>query len=431
MTLLSPIYFTTHEDAVADEVCPTKLWYKRYEGGNGISLRTDLLKNAMIDATRADLRMLSQMEDISKSAIQDTINEILVSIPYDMQGDLQAKELLYRRLGWFAAQALFIEPALRKIYDTLPIPEEMDLERRPLILRMQMGRLLRNKHTFQVEHRGYMPSPVATLRWREKWQWDILPQLHLLTAREGTDWKVGTARIQGLNIGITPNTPNAQLHHPYVYAYFNRTTGEWTHKYHGIEEAGGSWVERPIWDSPLNITTWVHKCGAQVADAQFPLSDRLAFNAGMSQRWLDRRFYRERNLAQLKPALRDPSMVISKAVNFPPNTTACAPLHEPHCAFKDVCWAESFMKDALLKSSSFVPNLPLLLTQQVKEEKPIVVSPRPTLSQLVEESMSAASLQIKQGEIIDLRPTPVTTFDYSTLNNTTQALGPGAPSGTV
>lgn len=393
--IVRPIFLTTPEEVAFDESCGMKLWYRKYQNGGGIKPRHEVLRDEMLEATRSDMRILSTMPDISKEAIQEQIDYILTGIPTDQQGELRAKELLYRRLGWFAAYALFIEPGIRRSYDTMELDEEIDLDRSPLVVRMRGGRLLRHKHGYRVEHRAFVTTQMATEKWRARWEFDILPHLYLLAAREAQEHKVDFSRMVGLNVGITAATPDAPLNHPYVYAYFNRNSGEWTHKFKMHDEDGGSWYQRPIWECPLSLTTWVEKCGEHIAEGQFPLSPQIPINAGMVQRWIDRRLYRERNIQPMKSGCRENNSL--RNIHFPSITTECAPLHGPACVFKDLCWSETFMRDALLRTQ-FAVNLPLLLTHSADLDKPIVVPPLPrkTLSELVEKTMEDARQEAEE-----------------------------------
>lgn len=393
-----PIFLTTPEDAAADDLCGMKLWYRRYEQGGGITPKGELLRTEMLEATQSDMRILATLPDISKEAIQSLIDEILYAIPPDQQGDIRAKELLYRRLGWFASYAMFMEPGIRRLYDTLPIEEEIDLDRHPLVIRMKSGRLLRHKHGYRVEHRFFVPTSVSSEKWRSRWEFDIYPQLLLQGAQENYEGKVDFARIVGLNVGVSPSIPDAPLHHPYVYAFFNKLTGEWTNKFKRQDEDGGQWIERGVWESPLSITTWVDKCGAAVADNQFPLSAQVALNRTMMQRWLDRRLYRERNLQTVKIGCKEASGL--RNIHFPVHTEQCAPINGAPCDFRHLCWSEQFMRDALLRTK-FNVNLPALLTNPVPPKPP-------TLSQLVEDAMQQAAEEVAEErgvKVIDLSST--------------------------
>lgn len=413
MTIARPIYLTTPEEVAFDESCGMKLWYRKYQNGGGITPKEEMLKNEMLEATRSDLRILSQMTDITVPVIQEQIDYILTGIPHDQAGDLRAKELLYRRLGWFAAFAIYMEPGIRRMHDTIPLEEEIDLDRSPLIIRLKTGRLLRHKAGYQVEHRFYVPAIAATERWRAQWEWNILPHLNLLAAREAQEHQVHFGRIVGLNVGITPSIPDGKLHHPYVYGYHNKDTGEWTHQFKMSDDT--AWVQRPIWEAPFSISTWVQKCGQTVAENQFPMSPRVPYNHTMVQKWLDRRLYRERNIQPLKIGCKENNSL--RNIHFPSITAECAPLHAPHCAFKDLCWSEQFMRDALIKTQ-FTANLPVLLTQVVEEfpsypsDKPTTFPVRQTLSEMLEQSMQEARMEEEGGNrgehsmprVIDITP---------------------------
>lgn len=398
-----PIFVTTLKEANLDDSCPQKLWYAKFQRGSGIVPNTEILPNEMFEATLSDMQTVSLMQDISPGAIQEVIDGVLHGLSSQDLKNTRAMELLYRRLGWMAAYAIFVEPQIRKIYATIDIPDTTWIERESLRVNTPTsGRLLRNRQNGQVEHREFVLTGSANAKWRESWEWNIRPHLTLLAIREGLGQKIDFCRIIGLNTGFTSSVPGAQLHHPYVYGHFNKTTGEWSHLFKLTDEDGGSWVERPVWEYGLTLIEWVIKVGATVADQQFPLSPKIPLNQRVVNLWLQRRLFRERHLQSMKVTAQD-NMYL-RNLHFPMKTEACAPIHSAPCAFKDLCWSEPFMSAALM-SQKFTPNNPLLKVEEVREIPTVTVEDsilplaalRQTLSDRVEAAIGAGRSEVVSG----------------------------------
>lgn len=372
--MVQPLFLTDPALSALDDSCGMKLWYARFQSGGGITPLKDILTNEMLTATQMDLRMLGQMEDISPEMIQSLIDEILAGVGKDnLNNNIRSRELLYRRLGWFASYAIFIEPHQRKLYKPVPIEEEIDFNRSPLLIRINPGRVLYNASTQEIEHREFVPTSSVSAKWRDGWEWNIQPHISLIAVREHLQRRVHWSRIQGLNTGYVSSISNAQLHHPYVYAHFNKKTGEWTHQFKFQDQDNGDWVEKPIWESPLSIVEWVRKCGATIAETQFPLSPKIPVNEAMVQAWVARKIHRERQIHSMKLACQDNKSL--RAVHFPQITSECSPVHSAPCAFKDLCWSTPFMSAAIL-NKDFKVNLPILLTSAHVQPSMITLSER-------------------------------------------------------
>lgn len=397
--MVHPLLITDPTLAALDDSCGMKLWYARFQSGGGVTATKDILSTEMLAATQTDLRMLGQMEDIHPDTIQGLINEILNGIGYETLGkNIRSRELLYRRLGWFAAYAIFIEPHQRKLYTPIPIDAEIDFNRNPLLVRMNPGRVLFNSSTSEVEHREFVPTQSVSARWREGWEWNIQPHLSLVAVREHLQRRIHWGRIQGLNTGYISSTENAQLHHPYVYAHFNKLTGEWTHNFKFQDQDGGNWVERPIWESPLSIVEWIRKCGPTVAETQFPLSPKIPVNEEMVQAWVARKIHRERQIHAMKIACQDNKAL--RAIHFPQVTSECAPANNVACVYKNLCWSTPFVRSALL-NKDFKVNLPLLLTREQ------VQPPMITLSERVEQAIIDGRASTVEGAFDLEQKTPI------------------------
>lgn len=418
-SIARPIFLTTLQEASTDDACSMKLWYSKFQRGGGLTPNASLLSDEMYQATLSDMRTIALMEDISQAAIQEMIDEILSQLSSDDHLNYRAKELLYRRLGWMSAYALFVEPQIRKIYETIDIEEEADIERESLMVRVQTGgRLLRHKQSNQIEHREFVMTATANAKWRDSWEWNIRPHLNFMAIREGLGKTLMWSRIIGLNTGFVANVENAQLHHPYVYGHFNQTTGEWTHAFKLKDEDGGTWRERPVWDYPGGLTDWVMKVGPVIAEQQFPLSPKIGLNRRLVDEWLQHRLHRERQIQSMKISAQDNPLI--RNLHFPRRTDQCAPVHAAQCAFKDLCWSEPFMS-AALQSTKFTVNLPLLLTQAPAEPiRPIPTIPPQrqalaTLSDLVEKAISEGRAEVVEGFVPITDNPHITPLNIDTL----------------
>lgn len=349
--MTTPVFLTTLDEVALDDACGMKLWFTKYHTGAGITERSSLLREEILLTTQSDLRTLSRMEDISIGQVQAMIDEILGALTTDQKRDLPSMELLYRRLGWMAAYALYVEPMIRKLYLTVPLDEDIELSRSPLIVKMKAGRALRNRTTSELEYREFVPTHTVSARWRDSWETHIRPHVGLIAAREALQRRFHYARIQGLALGVTPSYVGAKLRHPYVYGFRNKRTGEWTHDFKLSSEL--DWEERPTWEYPLPLTQWITKCGATVADTQFPLSPKVNVNEGMVQMWVDRRIHRERALNQVKTSSHYNRHI--RSLHFSQVSEKCSPVHTAPCAFRELCWSEPYLSKAL-EDTKFLRN---------------------------------------------------------------------------
>lgn len=387
MGLQPVLLLTTAQDAEIDETCSQKLWYMRFHKGSGLVSNDHVLHDEMLEASLNDMRTIGQMEDLSATAIQQVIDDVLSTLTPADHKDVRSKELLYRRLGWFAAYALFIEPQIRKIYDLLDVPPQVTVQWDNLRILVPTGRLLRHKLSKQIEHREFVHCAVENLRWREQWEYNIRPHLTHRALNDSLEDKVAWTRVCGLQTGFTSSRPAGQLHHPYVYAQYNAQTYEWSHNFKFHDQDGGTWSERPVWEYGGGLTAWVQMCGRDVAERQFPLSPNIPLNTRLVQDWLIARNFRERNIATHKHSGQNNEAL--RKMHFPRRTTQCMPLYSRPCRFKNLCYSEPFMAQAL-EIRDFTPRL---------TAKPPIVTPPPTLSERLE-----SAIEQGRASVVDFLP---------------------------
>src|SRR6267142_6777627 len=130
-----------------DQTCGMRFWMNNFEGGQGILNRDSIIPTLLDAEIHNDLRTLAEMENISPLAIQQVIDDTLLHLTDEDKLDVRKMELLYRRLGWFAAFACFIEPEIRVEYHTLTLDPVMVLDRDPLFVLSYPDRLLQRKGT--------------------------------------------------------------------------------------------------------------------------------------------------------------------------------------------------------------------------------------------------------------------------------------------
>lgn len=347
------MYLTNLRTSVLDDTCARRLWFERFEGGTGAVPRKEIVPAAILEETQRDfwgLQYLSE-EDLKVENLRKEVQAILGGLTPEDLSNIPHMELLYRRLGWYVSYAIFVEPVLRHVYDTMPIPQELILDRDPLQVSLFPGRLVQDRANRDVVYRVYVPSYNVSHNWRESWKTSILPQVELCAVAEALDVNVDYFQVVGLHKGFVSKVGEGSLSHPYVQAYHNTLTGEWTHNF--LVGKGEEWEETFVWNYPGGLVDWVLKCGREVADRQFPLSPRIPCNPGMVQDWVQRRLGRERMMGSATGNAVNNEW--HRGQHFPRNTQSCKPLVGEECPFILSCWSEEVLKSPL-SLKEFVPN---------------------------------------------------------------------------
>ena len=333
MTNFANHFVTDLQSVEIDESCGRRYWLSHLEAGHGIEAKSQVVPRLMDEATHADLRELSIMEDISAPTIQTIIDDILEHLSAEERQDVEKMELLYRRLGWFAAFALFMEPELRTNYEPVPVSPVLMLDRDPLWTLISPDRLLKSLASGETVYREYVPfgCGVSQRKWLQSWEHNI--RLHLsITAINDGDVEVTYGQVMGLNKGFNSLIDN-RLVHPYVWGYRNIETKAWSTTRRGDAE----WELVPVWTYPDGLVAWVKLCGEEVAKGQFPLSPPVYLDKELVTSWSSRRLHREREINSIKAVAKD--NVYLQSIHFPKITGNCCPADAPDCSFLARCWS--------------------------------------------------------------------------------------------
>src|SRR5207249_3922221 len=175
-----------YQQIETDDTCGMKLWLSRLEGGSGVQAKDSLVSNMLAAEIHADMRCIALMDDLSHPSIQGVIDDVLDCLSLEDKKDQTKMELLYRRLGWLAAYALYIEPSIRMEYFSIPIDSEVVLDREPLWVIVHPDRLLQHKVTKDYVYREYIPMPagLTNLKWLHGWHFNMRMHAGLAAAME-------------------------------------------------------------------------------------------------------------------------------------------------------------------------------------------------------------------------------------------------------
>jgi hypothetical protein len=329
------IYLTDRTAAEIDDTCGMKYWLNRKEGGKGIVPKVEPLPLLIGRQIHEDLATIAGMPDIRKEAIEEMIFDVLNGLRGEDFKETRLLELEYRRLGWAAAYALFIEPGVREIYETINVEGELILDRDPLWVATTPDRVLKHRKEGWVAVRDYKSTISASFKWMNSWAY--MPQLHILMAAVqeelGLETPVKFAQIMGLQKGYT-SAVDRRLMHPYVWGYYNKKENKWSHSYDDGKKAG--WEQMPVWEYPDGIVDWVQKCGQEVAFSQFPHTSPIFLNKRLLDEWVARRTSRERLISVVGPdCVTD---LAKRSEYFERRTKNCRPAFGDACPYLKVCW---------------------------------------------------------------------------------------------
>lgn len=332
MTERKITYLTHVPDTQVDSVCGRKFWLEHFEAGRGIIRREDVIEAALLKASLTDLRTIAStpLGDLTPKALQASVDDILKDV--DIR-DYHSMSLLYRRLGWLVAWALFVEPTMRPVFEDIYIPPQISVTTSDLIATVPAGRLMRYRQCREVMYVDFVPTYSISSRWKESWARSSYPSIAMKAAAETARVDVNAMQVRGLSMGFMGGN-GFTLNHPYVTGYQNIATGEWTCSI--TEGSKQGWRQTPVWQFEGGLVQWVQTCGEAVAQAQFPVSSRLMFNRHIFDAWVAHQVHREAQVlgavadCYAKPALKD--------VFFPQNTLSCRPVHGESCSFQDICW---------------------------------------------------------------------------------------------
>src|SRR2546425_6607138 len=121
MTVVKPTFLTDVTAAETDDICGMKFWHSHLSGGAGMINKRDILPDALDKQVHLDLRAVADMETLDAASIQGAIDEVLAGLTSEEKLDIGKMELLYRRLGWVAAFAIYQESNIREEFETMPV----------------------------------------------------------------------------------------------------------------------------------------------------------------------------------------------------------------------------------------------------------------------------------------------------------------------
>lgn len=343
-------YLTDVNSSEMDDSCPMKTWHSRFEGGRGIEPKEGIVTKRILEETHADLRMLANLEDLSAENIQRICNEAVAGLTDEDYKDRQKMEFLYRRLGWFAAFATFIEPTIRGQYENVPCDSEVVLDHDPLWVIATPDRLLKHRATDELLYREYvlMPASLTNRKWLQQWHYNIRAHIGMAATEDAMKVKVTFGQIMGLSEGYI-STIDARLVHPYVYGYHRGD--EWSPNFK-TEDDG--WKRAPIWEFTGGIVNWVTLCGRTMAENQFPFSPYIIKNAHLVDEWCARRLSRERTIRNMTDVAHTNYHI--RGLHFQKHTSQCKPADGSECQFLKACWNPE-LKVNPFKSGDYIPNL--------------------------------------------------------------------------
>lgn len=345
------IYMTEFNAAETDSTCGMRYWNNQIEAGKGVIHMNEVLLTLQQQALHLDLRTLASMKDIRPGAIEEKVQDVLSQIPKDDKSDLRKLELLYRRLGWFVGFALFVEPRLRTLYETLDVDSEILLDADPLVVVVRPDRILKSRSTGEIIYREYAPMPpdYFNKNWLNAWTYN--PRLHVgMAAAEQVLTSVITyGQMFGFSEGYI-STIDGRLCHPYVWSYHNIVTDEWSHHVRSGEE----WKSAPVWEQPRSLIDWVQELGTTVADKVFCLSQPVKLERNLVDEWTARRIHREREIH----VQRDTCQInlFKRSIHFPKHMTQCVTREGKSCQYTALCWNHNVQLNPI-ESKLYIPNV--------------------------------------------------------------------------
>jgi hypothetical protein len=309
--------------------------------------RDSIVPDKIVAQTHNDLRALAGSTDISRASLQAMIDDIIFRACPNKEAyqDVEKMELLWRRLGWIAAFGLFIEPELRRDFQTMPLETEVVLDREPLYVISEPDRLLLERTTGNLVYQEYvlMPHNLSNRNWLQSWHYNMRLHVGMSALNETEKIKLSYAQVRGLSTGYM-SLLDGRLRHPYVYGWYNEDTKQWSKNF-GSDSKG--WIQRPLWGYPEGVVRWVELCGKDTAEAQFPLSPNVYLDKDMLDLWTEARLYRERQIDTVIDGPEEDSHGKLLHVYFERRHAQCRPTYGPPCAFLRACWDPGTHADPL------------------------------------------------------------------------------------
>lgn len=346
------ILYEDRSGAETDDTCGMKYWWSRLEGVRGIAPKEEGFALKVGRETHEDLALIAELDDqdLKPEPLNEMVSQILAPIGPDDLLFVDKMEVLYRRLGWMVAFALYVEPRIREKFTTIQIEKELILDRTPLWVGTTPDRVLEHNEDHYLVYKEYKSTITAGQKWIQSWPFAIQIHIGLAAAEEELGRKVAFGQVMGLMKG---DTRSGRLSHPYVWGWRNSSNGAWTHEYDKARSA--NWAPAPVWEYEGGLVKWVQNCGPEVGLAMFPHSAPIFLNTRMLDDWVQRRLYRQTEIAMNLDACRkDPAL---RKILFPMQTRSCRPPFGDPCPFLKCCW-NAATQSAPLADPDFVPRSP-------------------------------------------------------------------------
>lgn len=355
------IYLVDRSGVETDDTCGMKYWWNRLEGKKGIVRKEEEFYFLIGRETHEDLAHIAQAEDISPSALSAMVDEIIGDLNEEDRSKQKEMEVLYRRLGWMVAFALYVEPRIRARYETIQIEGELILDRSPLWVAVTPDRVLRDRGDGALVYKEYKTTISASQKWANSWPYQIQPHIGMKAIEEELKQKVRFTQIVGLMKG---DIRDGKLRHPYVWAWRNSETGHWTHDYN--QARSSAWESCPVWLYPGGIVEWVERCGEEVGQAQFPHSAPVFLNERMLSDWFERVLHRQEEIEAVREACQNEWEW--RIRYFPQRTSKCRPAWGEACPYLEPCWIATIGEQPL-ESGLFKERVPHHEAEIILEEK--------------------------------------------------------------
>lgn len=329
------IYLEDRSGAETDDQCGMKYWLNRKAGPAkiGIVPVKESLALTIGRESHYDLWNIAMREDISEGALKEIVADLTALLTEDDRRDQKQMELLWRRLGWLVAFALYIEPEIRAKYETVQVEHELILDRDPLWVAVTPDRVLKNRLNGTLEYREYKTTIASNQKWMHSWFYAIQLHLGLAAVSEEIGEPVKFAQIMGLMKGYESSADH-RLTHPYVWAYFNHQKNTWETEY--AKSRGNDWIPMPVWEFEGGIVEWVKRLGPDIARQQFPHSPPVFLNERMLAEWVTRRTARQRTISCIEETCRHSETL--RAIYFERRTRNCRPPFGDPCDYLHACW---------------------------------------------------------------------------------------------
>lgn len=355
MVNTKPLTFITNRTAAElDDKCGMAHWWNQYEGGRGMVPKEEALALAIGRETHEDLSTIALLKDISEDALKEIVADSLLNLTSSMREDTVKMEMVYRRLGWMVAFAMFIEPNLREHYDNVMVEGELVLERPNFRVAVTPDRVLKSKKNGMLIYKEYKSAKRTDSKWMASWLYAI--QLHIGLAaiqEEFPHEKIAFGQIMGLIKGNYSFSEDHRLVHPYVWGWYNDTHNKWETRYESARSAG--WRAMPVWEYPGGLVEWVKLCGVETARGQFPHSVPVHLNSIMLEKWIARRRHREVEIDSVKERCK--TDLNFRALYFPQHQSQCRPAWGDACPYQLACWNATVELNPLAHPN-YIPRTP-------------------------------------------------------------------------